>query len=120
MSASEQELFTLVDNARTQHGCASLQRDSNLSHGAQSDAAQRAANGDLTGSDSSMAATGDKGMTTAKAAFDRLMSNNSGTVLNCGLDELGVGHRQAKYCSSSLLGLCLGTSNRDSWVVDFQ
>jgi hypothetical protein len=33
---------------------------------------------------------------------------------------LGVGHRDATYCTSSLLGVCLSTARRHSWVIDFK
>ena len=120
MRAEEEELFSLVDNERVERGCTPLQRDSGLTGGARQDAGTRAGNGDVSGSDSSMAAAGGDGVDTAKEAFSKLMSKNSSTILNCGLDELGVGHRQAQYCSKSLLGLCLDNSNRDAWVVDFK
>jgi len=119
MHAEEQELFTLVDNERTEHGCAPLQRDSGLTGGARQDAESRAENGDVTDSSSSMAAAGGDGVT-AKAAFDKLKSKSSATLFNCGHRELGVGHDNAEYCKSSLLGICLGTAKRDSWVVDFK
>jgi uncharacterized protein YkwD len=120
MDGNEEELFALVDNKRTENGCSSLRPNSNLSNGAQADASTRAANGDVSDRDASMAAEGGDGVDTAKEAFDRLMSRSSSTILNCGLDELGVGHDQAKYCTTKLLGACLGTSKRDSWVVDFR
>lgn len=120
MRAEEVELFSLVDNARVDRGCTPLQRDSRLTGGARQDAGTRADNGDVSGGDSSMAAAGGDGVDTAKEAYNKLMSKNSGTILNCGLDELGVGHQQAEYCSKSLLGFCLDNSNRDSWVVDFK
>ncbi|GAA1557737.1 hypothetical protein GCM10009789_08930 [Kribbella sancticallisti] len=119
MEAAEQELFTLVDNARVERGCQPLERDSNLTGGARSEAGDRAESGQLSGTTSSKAAAGGKGMT-AKAAFDRLKSDSSGTLFNCGLDELGVGRAEADYCSSKLLGLCVGTSTRVAWVADFK
>ena len=120
MDGQEEELFAMVDNERTEQGCSSLRPNSSLSNGAQADASTRAANGDVSDRDSSMAAEGGDGVDTAKEAFDRLMSKYSSTILNCGLDEVGVGHDQAKYCTTKLLGACLGTSERDSWVVDFK
>lgn len=119
MSGAEVELFSLVDNARVERGCAPLQRNSGLTGGARQDAETRAESGDVSDTSSSMAAAGGDGVT-AKAAFDKLKSQSSGTLFNCGLDELGVGHGDAEYCSSKLLGICLGTSMRHSWVVDFK
>jgi hypothetical protein len=72
----------------------------------------------MTSGGSSGASTGGKDMT-AKTAFDRLMSSNSSTVLDCGLDELGVGRGKAEYCTTQVL-VCLNTATRYAWVVDFQ
>lgn len=119
MSGSEAELFSLVDNERVERGCAPLQRDSGLTGGARQDAEKRAANGDVSDESSSMAAAGGDGVS-AKAAFDKLKSESSATLFNCGLRELGVGHGDAEYCKSKLLGICLSTAERDSWVADFK
>ncbi|WBQ04195.1 CAP domain-containing protein [Kribbella sp. CA-293567] len=118
MSGAEVELFTLVDNARTERGCAPLRRDSGLTGGARGEAADRARTGDLSSGGSSGASTGGRNMT-AKTAFDRLMSSNSRTVLNCGLDQLGVGQARAEYCTTQVL-VCLSTAWRYAWVVDFK
>ncbi|MEV6413389.1 hypothetical protein [Kribbella sp. NPDC051718] len=118
MSAEEQELFALVDNQRVESGCSPLRRNSNLTGGARAEAEDRARTGQMASGGSSGASTGGKDMT-AKAAFDRLMSSNSRTVLDCGLDELGVGQGDAKYCTTQVL-VCLNTATRYAWVVDFQ
>jgi hypothetical protein len=118
MVPQEQELFSLVDNKRVENGCAPLRRNSNLTGGARAEANDRARTGQLASGGSSGASTGGKDMT-AKAAFDRLMSSNSRTVLDCGLDELGVGQGDAKYCTTQVL-VCLNTATRYAWVVDFQ
>lgn len=114
MTAEELKLFTLIDNARTDKGCAPLGRNSNLSDSAQSEADKRAKSGSVTGSGSSMAvAVGDNW--SAQTAFNRMMNKNSGTILNCGLDELGVGRGSSRHCS--FLFIC---TTRVGWVADFQ
>ncbi|TDO36436.1 hypothetical protein EV643_120168 [Kribbella sp. VKM Ac-2527] len=120
MSPSELQLFTLIDDARVDKGCARLDRNSNLSGNAQSDADGRASNGNVSSTGSSAASTGGDGMDDAQAAFDRLKTESSGTLFNCGLTELGVGQAD----STRKEGLCLGSllcteKTRYAWVVDF-
>ncbi|MEV8374939.1 hypothetical protein AB0P21_19535 [Kribbella sp. NPDC056861] len=120
MSGAEVELFTLVDNARAERGCAPLQRDSDLTGGARQDAKTRAKSGDVSDNSSSMAATGGDDVT-AKAAFTKLKSASAGTLFNCGLHELGVG----KGTSDRKVGLlcplvACTTKTRVAWVVDFR
>jgi hypothetical protein len=55
----------------------------------------------------------------AQAAFNRLKSQSSSTILNCGLSELGVGRASERYCSTQLV-FCLKYSTRVSWVADFK
>jgi hypothetical protein len=118
MTAEEVELFSLVDNKRVESGCSPLHRNSNLTGGARAEADDRARTGQMASAGSSGASTGGKDMT-AKAAFDRLMSSNSRTVLDCGRDELGVGQGDAKYCTTQVL-VCLNTATRNAWVVAFR
>ncbi|GAA1529879.1 hypothetical protein [Kribbella lupini] len=120
MSGAEVELFSLVDNARQDRGCAPLQRNSDLSNGAGSDAETRAENGDVSDGGNSFAATGGDGMS-AKSAFDKLKSERAGTIFNCGLTELGVGRGDSTRKVGALCGL-LGVcteKTRVAWVVDF-
>jgi uncharacterized protein YkwD len=119
MSGAEVELFALVDNARTERGCAPLRRNSNLSGSAGEDAEERAESGDVSASGSSMAATGGDGVT-AKAAFDRLKSTSSGTLFNCGLRELGVGRATDERKEGLLCPVICSTKTRVAWVVDFK
>jgi hypothetical protein len=116
MEGPELELFSLVDNARQQRGCAPLGRDSDLTYGARSDAATRADNGDVSDESSSMAATGGDGVN-AREAFDRLKRDSSGTIFNCGHRELGVG--QARKSRESCVLVFCSTKTRYAWVVDF-
>jgi uncharacterized protein YkwD len=120
MSGEEAELFSLVDEARTSNGCAPLRRNSNLTGAARNDAEGRAASGDVSETEASKAAAGGDGMS-AKKAFERLKSESSSTLFNCGLDELGVGRGDATYKDGILcpLGLC-GKKTRVAWVVDFK
>ncbi|GAB3823710.1 hypothetical protein [Kribbella italica] len=122
MSGAEVELFSLVDNARQDRGCAPLQRNSSLSNGAGSDADTRARNGQVSDGGNSYAATGGDGMS-AKSAFDKLKSERGGTIFNCGLDELGVGRgdstREEGGALCDLLDVGCTERTRVAWVVDF-
>ncbi|MFI5713611.1 hypothetical protein [Kribbella sp. NPDC051620] len=119
MKPEEQELFSLVDNERVERGCAPLRPNSNLTGGARTDAETRADNGDVSDSSSSMVAAGGDGVT-AKAAFDKLKSQSSSIVFNCGLRELGVGQGTADHKVGALCPLVCSTRTRVAWVVDFK
>jgi uncharacterized protein YkwD len=119
MRPEEQELFSLVDNERVDRGCAPLRPNSNLTGGARTDAETRADNGQVSDSSSSMAAAGGDGVT-AKAAFDKLKSQSSNILFNCGLRELGVGQGSADRRVGTLCPLVCSTKTRVAWVVDFQ
>jgi uncharacterized protein YkwD len=118
MNGDEQQLFSLIDDARVQHGCAPLSRNSSLSGGARSDAANRADSNDSSTSGSEAAAVGQD--MSAQAAFDKLKNQNSGTLLDCGLHELGVGRGDATYQTCGILRLFCTTHTRVAWVADFQ
>ena len=117
MSADEASLFSKIDSARQSEGCAPLRRNNALSDNAEDEAGSRAKANDFSASGSE-AAAGGKDMS-AQTAFDRLMDQSSGTVLNCGLDELGVGRGTAEYCSALLCVGSLGEATRVGWVADF-
>jgi len=117
MNSTELALFNLIDNARTNQGCAPLKRDSDITSGARGDAASRARSGSVNYKTGSMsAAGGDKW--TAQKAFDQMMSQSRSTVLNCGLTTLGVGFGTAEHCTVQVL-VCLGKADRNAWVADF-
>jgi uncharacterized protein YkwD len=117
MSPEELQLFTLINNARLDNGCASLRRNTNLSGGARSDAQSRAATGNVSASGSKMAAAGGDDWD-AKTAFNRMMNKNSGVILNCGLTTLGVGRGSAPH-DVCFLVFC-STKTRVGWVAAFQ
>jgi uncharacterized protein YkwD len=114
---AEQELFSLVNNARQDRGCAPLRNNTGLDHGASDEAEQRAESGQVSATGSSKAAAGGKDMS-AKSAFDKLKTESSSTIFNCGLKELGVGRGDYEYCTTQVI-LCLSKANRVGWVVDF-
>jgi uncharacterized protein YkwD len=114
MSPEEMKLFSLIDTARTDKGCAPLQRNSNLSAGARSDAQSRAENGNVSDGGPSMAAAGGDNWD-AQTAFNRMMNQNSSVILNCGLTTLGVGRGSSPHCTF----LCLTRPDRVGWVADF-
>ncbi|TWD81878.1 hypothetical protein FB561_3002 [Kribbella amoyensis] len=119
MNGAEEELFTLIDNERQSRGCAPLDRDTSLTHGARDDAESRAASGSVNSTGSSSASTGGDSMS-AKSAFSKLKSENSVVLFKCSFDELGVGRgddeRKEGLCPIPLL--CT-TKTRVAWVVDF-
>lgn len=120
MNNDEQELFSLIDDARVQRGCDPLGRDSGLTGAARGEAGDRATSGDVSATGSSSAATGSSSMS-AKDAFNRLKDQSFNIVFNCGLHELGVGRATAEHKSGGLLcglGLCR-KKTRIAWVVDF-
>ncbi|MDX6240393.1 MAG: hypothetical protein QOG10_5213, partial [Kribbellaceae bacterium] len=55
----------------------------------------------------------------AQTAFNRMMDQNSGTILNCGLHDLGVGRGSSSHCTLRVLA-CLSWADRIGWVADFQ
>jgi hypothetical protein len=112
MSSEELKLFSLIDNARSDKGCAPLQPNSNLSGSAQSDADQRAKSNNFSAGGSSAAAGGNN--MNAGDAFNQMMKQSSATLLNCGLNELGVGRGTYQSC---FIFFC---STRVGWVADFQ
>ena len=118
MSPEELQLFSLIDNARTDKGCAPLRRNTNLSGGARSDAQSRAINGNVSASGASMAAAGGDNWA-AQTAFNRMMDQNSSVILNCGLTTLGVGRGTATHDVCTLILFC-STKTRVGWVADFR
>ena len=117
MSGDELQLFSLIDSARTDRGCAPLRRNSDLSDRAGNDAEGRASKGNVNDGGSTMAAAGGDDWD-AQKAFEQMMNDNADTVLNCGLSELGVGRESAEYCPVICIG-GLGKATRVSWVADF-
>jgi uncharacterized protein YkwD len=119
MSESEQELFSLINTARTNNGCAPLRLNSGLTADARADAERRAESGKFSGGGSSAVAGGDNW--DARTAFNQMMDRRSGPILNCDRHELGVGRGNYDRCTSiRVFGRCLsGTVERVGWVADF-
>lgn len=119
MTGDEKQLFSMIDSARVDNGCAPLKQDPNLTGGARSDATDRAKTGKKlnSGSGSEAGAGGDN--MTAQQAFDQMMSNHKNTILNCGLTTLGVGTQGADYSTGVLCPLFCSSKTRVAWVADF-
>jgi hypothetical protein len=116
MDGDEQQLFSLIDDARVQHGCAPLNRNSNLSGNAGNAANSRADQNDSSSSGSEAAAVGED--MSAQAAFDKMKNANSSVLFNCGLTELGVGRGTKDYRTCVII-FC-SNHTRVAWVADFQ
>jgi hypothetical protein len=117
MNSTELQLFNMIDSARTSNGCAPLQRDSDLTASARSDAASRSKSaGRVNDTGSSMSAAGGDDWS-ATQAYNQIMTQSKNTVLNCGLTTLAVGFGSYEHCR---LACIFGTADRNSWVADFQ
>ncbi|TCC64793.1 CAP domain-containing protein [Kribbella pittospori] len=117
MTSDELALFTMIDNARQDKGCAPLKRDSNITSGARDTAESNAESGSVNGSNGSMSeAGGDRW--SAQDAYNQMMSQSSKTILNCGHKTLGVGYGSSSHCTSLLCPLT-GKTPRNAWVADF-
>ncbi|MEV0794744.1 hypothetical protein [Kribbella sp. NPDC050459] len=114
MDANEKQLFDMIDNARVDNGCARLKQDPSLTNSAEGTAGSRAKTGSgmNDSSGSQVGAGGDK--MSAQQAYDDLMADSKGTVLNCSLDTLGVGFGTAERCT-----LLLFCTDRNVWVANF-
>lgn len=119
MRPIELELFSTLNAARQDKGCAPLKRSTAVTSGARADAQERAANGDVDEGSTSYAAAGGEGVDKAKEAADRLLRDYSSIVLDCDLTTLGVGKADAPFCKLELLA-CLNWGTRHSWVADFK
>ncbi|HET6293188.1 MAG TPA: hypothetical protein VFG33_07435 [Kribbella sp.] len=118
MDDQEQALFSKIDSARQSEGCAPLRRNNALSDGAENEAQSRAEDNDFSASGSEAAAGGEE--MSADAAYKKLMDQSSGTLLNCGLKELGVGNAEAEHKGGVLCGLGICTKTQIvGWVADF-
>ncbi|WP_350278648.1 hypothetical protein [Kribbella sp. HUAS MG21] len=120
MTAEESQLFDMIDSARKNNGCAPLEQDSSLTSSARSDAKSRAKSGATNSSGASKSTAGGDNWT-AQQAYDQMMAQSRGTIMNCNLTTLGVGRMTQKYCTAlNLFGICIGSSpTRVAWVADF-
>ncbi|WP_242000419.1 CAP domain-containing protein [Kribbella rubisoli] len=120
MDANESQLFDMIDSARKNNGCAPLEQDPGLTGSARSDASSRAKSGSTNSFGPSNSTAGGDNWS-AQQAYDQMMAQSRGTILNCGLTTLGVGRRGSPHCTAiDLLGLCIGSKpTRYAWVADF-
>ncbi|MFI5696220.1 hypothetical protein ACIA58_30475 [Kribbella sp. NPDC051586] len=120
MDANESQLFDMIDSARRNSGCQPLEQDPGLTGNARSDASSRARSGSTNSSGSSKSSAGGDNWT-AQQAYDQMMAQSRGTIMNCGLTTLGVGRKGYAHCTAiDLLGLCIGSKpTRYAWVADF-
>jgi hypothetical protein len=119
MNGDEQQVFSLINNARMSNGCASLKQDPGLTGGARSTAGDRATSGkNLNSGSGSQAGAGGDNMS-AQQAYNQMMKNSKSTILSCGLTTLGVGTRSADHSSGLLCPLICSTASRDAWVANF-
>lgn len=120
MTGDEIQLFNRIDSARKKKGCAPLEQDAPVTHGARDDAASRSKSGKVNASGPSMSAAGGDNWSSDQA-FDEMMTQSKGTILDCSLTTLGVGRKTYKRCPAiDLFGLCTAERiTRVSWVADF-
>lgn len=113
MDGDEKALYDMIDSARRNKGCAELLPDSGLSDRSRSRAGQMAEDRSYSGGSGSQTTAGGGGSVSASSAYDQMMSNYGSTLLDCGLDRLGVGRAQDEDC---LLFLCSATTG---WAATF-
>ncbi|TDC13303.1 hypothetical protein E1261_44870 [Kribbella albertanoniae] len=119
MDSNELQLFNKINNARADNGCAPLKRSTSLTRSSEAEAKQRAADDTLDdGNTSSKAAAGGDNWS-ADRAFDRMMSQNKPTLLNCGLTTMSVGRGTATYERCTLFLIC-SDRTRVGWVATFR
>lgn len=119
MQGTEKQLFDMIDNARVNNGCTSLKQDPSLTTSARSTASSRASSGsNLNGGSGSQAGAGGDKMT-VQQAYNQMMKNRQGTILNCSLTTLGVGTDSQPHDTGLLCPLICGTTTRNVWVANF-
>jgi hypothetical protein len=114
MTDQERELFTLIDDARADYGCGRLKPKTSLTRSARTHADEQA--------ESNTNDTGDGTDAIAEAgsprdAFNQMMDDYAGVLLDCGRDRLGIGYADAPGGPLCDLGICTDTERR--WVADF-
>lgn len=109
MTDRELGLFTMIDNARVDHGCARLGRDTALTRSAR---AQAAVDPSMPAGNGAEAIAEGKN---ARDAFSTMMDAYRDTLLDCGLTDLGIGYDQAQINGSCDQGSCIVRR----WVADF-
>jgi hypothetical protein len=115
MTDRELGLFTMIDDARVDHGCARLGRDTALTNSARAHAGEEAANQSVQIGDGTEAIAD---ATNARDAFNKMMDAYSGAVLDCGRTDLGIGYGQAQIKGTCDQGSCSSRIER-RWAADF-
>jgi hypothetical protein len=117
MTDQGQRLFTMIDNARVDNGCARLGRETALTKSARSHAGREAGQ-NSTQTDDGTEAIADAN--SPQAAYNRMMNRYSGALLDCGRTGLGIGYAQAEIDGTCIWPLpCIGSSTERRWVADF-
>lgn len=115
MSTAEQQVFTMIDNSRVEHGCARLGRDTALTQAARTHSEQQAtANRAETGEGTEAIADA----TDARGAYDKMMRRYSKALLDCARTDLGVGYdKETIPLVCTPLG-CLGETTEERWSAN--
>lgn len=102
----------MIDDARVDHGCARLGRDTALTKSARAQADSQATKQSMqTGNGTDAIADGKN----ARDAFSKMMDAYRGTLLDCGLTHLGIGYGQEQNTGNCEQGSCIVRR----WVADF-
>jgi hypothetical protein len=122
MRQDELQLFNSINSARKSNGCAPLKRDSSMTSSARTEAENRAYSNTANDGDSGSQANVGGDSLSASKAYDRMMSENKATVLNCGFTTMAVGRGTKDYKTGALCGLLGVCENktRVAWVATFR
>ncbi|MET7279110.1 hypothetical protein ABZS29_12830 [Kribbella sp. NPDC005582] len=122
MDGNEQQLFNSINSARRKNGCVDLKSDTSMTRSAEADAADRAANNTVNSGDTDSKANVGGESWSADQAFDRMMSENRSTLLNCSFTTMSVGRGTKGYDTGALCGLGIGCTHhtRVAWVAIFR
>lgn len=118
MTDDELSLYGMINNARRNKGCADLLPDSGLTEQSRSQAGEMAEDRAYSADGRNQAAAGGNDSVSASTAYEQMMSDYGGILLNCALDKLGVGKAEDEDCIVDLLG-CVGRSTTTGWAATF-
>lgn len=119
MTADEQSLYGMINTARRDKGCADLLPDSGLTGQSRSQAGVMAEEREYSADGRNQAAGGGSGSVSASSAYEQMMDDYSGILLDCGLDKLGVGRAKDADCILDLFGGCVGQTTTTGWAATF-